>query len=102
MPKKTRKKKFKTTGDKDTVFSVLDDLVANFLLYDREEDEDLPKGDIEKLIENESLTVDDLVERFRDQMEEHLEDLLHTMERDDEDDEGTDLDDLDEDEEEDE
>jgi hypothetical protein len=72
MPKK---KKPKARADKETVFATLDDLVANLLIHDREGDEDLPQGEIEKMISSETLSVDDLVDRFRDALEEHLEDL---------------------------
>lgn len=94
MPKKP---KSKTRANKETVFTVVDDLVANLLINDRESDEDLPAGEIEKLIAKEVLSVDDIVEKFRESLEEHLEDLESNSEKEEEDDEEDELD-LDEDE----
>lgn len=54
--------------DKRSIYYVLgtvDDLVGDFLYYGRKEDEDLPRGEIERLIGKGSLTVDEIVERFR-------------------------------------
>ena len=42
------------------------DLVSNFLYYDRKEDEDLPVGVIQKSIANNEITVDEIVNHFRD------------------------------------
>lgn len=86
MPKTGSKRKKTTTADKDTVFAVIDDMVANLLIHDRENDEDIPKGDIERLIENETLSIDDMVDKFREALEEHLEDLTDSMRRQDEED----------------
>jgi len=67
------KKKVRVT--KQTVFEAIDDLVAKFLIHDREEDDHLPGGEIERMLASEALTVDDLVDKFRESLEEHLEDL---------------------------
>ena len=96
MPKP---KKPKSRANKETVFAVVDDLVANLLIRDREGDEDLPQGEIEKMISSETLSVDDIVEKFRESLEEHLEDLESPGDDEDEDDEDDgplDLDDEDE------
>jgi len=91
-----RKQKFR--ANKETVFTAIDDLVANLLIRDREDDDDLPEGEIEKMIASETLSVDDMVEKFKESLESHLEDLEGAAERDDEDeDEEGDLDDEDED-----
>lgn len=45
--------------------AVVPDLIGAFLYYDRKEDEDLPRGEIEAAVETGALTVDDIVERFR-------------------------------------
>jgi lipoate-protein ligase A len=86
------KKRKAGVADKDTVLAVLDDMVASFLIHDRENDDDLPRGEIERLVECEDLTIDEMVDRFREALEEHLEDLT-TAETPDEDEEETDLDD---------
>lgn len=85
-------KKPKTRANKETVFAVIDDLVANLLIREREDDEDLPAGEIEKMIAAETISVDDMVEKFRESLEEHLEDLETSSDDDDEDDEDSDLD----------
>lgn len=94
-----KKSKNTTVADKDTVFAVIDDMVANLLIHDRDRDEDLPRGDIERLITNESLSIDDMVDKFRESLEEHLEDLTDAARRpDDDDDDGPGDLDIDEDE----
>ena len=50
---------------KEYIFGSVEDLVSNFLYYDRKEDEDLPVGKIEELIEDKTISIDELVERFR-------------------------------------
>ena len=50
---------------KEIIFGSVEDLVSNFLYYDRKEDEDLPVGKIEELIEDKTISIDELVERFR-------------------------------------
>jgi len=50
---------------KEHIFGSVEDLVSNFLYYDRKEDEDLPVGKIEELIEDKTISIDELVERFR-------------------------------------
>lgn len=52
---KARRKHIETT---------LDDLVSNFLYYDRKEDEELPRGEIEAAVAAGEITVDEMVERF--------------------------------------
>jgi hypothetical protein len=54
------------------ILNTLDDMVANFLYYDRKEDDRLPVGAIERAIKKGKLTVDDLVTKFRESMEQGL------------------------------
>jgi hypothetical protein len=42
----------------------IDSLVADFLYYDRKEDEDLPRGVIETSIASGVVTIEEIVERF--------------------------------------
>ncbi len=53
----------------DTILRTVDDLVGELLYYGRKEDEDLPRGEIEALIALGALTVDQIVERFREALE---------------------------------
>jgi hypothetical protein len=56
------------------IFLTVQDLVANFLYYDRKEDEDLPRGVIEKMIEDKILTVDELALWFHSELNRVLKD----------------------------
>lgn len=47
------------------VIDTVEDLVSNFLYYDRKEDQDLPVGSVEAAIAAGEVTVDELVEIFR-------------------------------------
>lgn len=60
MSEKTRRQNIEDT---------LDDLVSNFLYYDRKEDEDLPRGAIEEAVEAGEITVDDMVKKFASGLE---------------------------------
>lgn len=55
---------------KKRILDTLDDLMSNFLYYDRKEDCDLEVGDIERAIEEGVITVDEMVEAFRAHLEE--------------------------------
>ena len=52
--------------------NTIDDLVSDFLYYDRGEDEDLPRGDIEKAIASGLVTVDEITAHFRKSLESNL------------------------------
>ena len=62
------------TARRETVFNTIDDLVINLTFYDRKEDEDLPLGVIEEMVKAGEVTIDEMVERFRQQLTENLED----------------------------
>ena len=49
----------------ETIDAVVDDLVMDFLYYDRKEDDDLGVGDIEIAISQGQITIDEIVERFK-------------------------------------
>lgn len=57
---------------KAVVLDTLSDLVGQFLYYDRKEDEDLPTGAIEKMIDKGQITVDELVEVFKTELTKGL------------------------------
>ena len=48
------------------------DLVTDFMYYDRKEDEDLPKGEIENSIKNGDTTVDEIIEVFSTELKKQL------------------------------
>ena len=53
-----------TTVRKDVILGVVGDLVADFMYYDRKEDDCLPRGAIEKAIEVGAITEDEIIEKF--------------------------------------
>jgi hypothetical protein len=59
--------------DKQMIRDTLGDLVSNFLYYDRKEDEDLPRGVIEKMYSNGEITIDEMAEWFKDALTGYLE-----------------------------
>lgn len=50
----------------DLILGAVGDLVTNLLYYDRKEDEDLPQGAIQLAVERRVVTVDQMVEKFRE------------------------------------
>lgn len=46
----------------------VDDLVGKLMYYDRKEDESLPRGAIEKLIEDGHTSLEDIAARFREKL----------------------------------
>jgi len=54
------------------VKGVISDSVLNFLVYDRKSDEYLPRGEIERLLTDGELTVDEIVNEFRMNLESRL------------------------------
>jgi hypothetical protein len=57
---------------RQNILTTVSDLVANFMYYDRKEDEDLPLGAIEKAVKNGLITEDDIVQQFRDKLKAGL------------------------------
>lgn len=53
---------------KELILNTVDDLVSNFLYYDRKEDEDLPIGSVEDSINTWEIDVSDIVSRFQDEL----------------------------------
>jgi hypothetical protein len=57
---------------KDKILDTVEDLVSNFLYYDRQNDEDLPMNVIEETIKNGEITVDEIVAKFKAELEKEL------------------------------
>lgn len=53
---------------KQQILNAIDGAVSDFLYYDRKEDEDLPRGAIEKAIKSGDITYGEIVERFKEQL----------------------------------
>jgi hypothetical protein len=49
---------------KQQILDVVDDCVSDLLYYDRKEDEDLPRGEIEKAIQAGEITAQDIADHF--------------------------------------
>lgn len=54
---------------KKLILDTVDDLVGGFMYYDRKEDPELERGDIEKAIESGIITIDEIVERFKSKID---------------------------------
>ena len=50
---------------KEIILANVEDMVTDFLYYDRKGDEDLPRGEIEEAIAKGEITVEEIVELFR-------------------------------------
>jgi hypothetical protein len=57
---------------KEHILGVISDLVSNFLYYDRKEDDDLPKGAIDKAVRDGEITIDQMVQAFREELEKGI------------------------------
>lgn len=51
---------------KENILATASDCGYNFIYYDRKEDEELPRGQIEEAIEAGEVTVDEIVEAFKE------------------------------------
>ena len=58
---------------RELILRTIDDLALDFAAYDRKEDEELPVGSIDDAVGAGEITIDEMVERFRDSLVEHLE-----------------------------
>jgi hypothetical protein len=50
---------------RDLILMTIDDMVANFIFYDRKEDEELPRDALERAVRDGVVTVDEIVDRFK-------------------------------------
>lgn len=51
---------------KQCILDEIENVVTKFLYYDRKEDEDLPVDSIERCIKRGNITVDEMVDKFRE------------------------------------
>lgn len=54
----------------DDIDGYIEDMISNFLYYDRKEDCQLPVGAIEEAVKSGELTIDEMVECFRKHLTE--------------------------------
>jgi hypothetical protein len=57
---------------KDYILGIVKDLCADFLYYDRKEDEDLSGDELEEAVKNGIVTIDEMVETFREVLVKNL------------------------------
>jgi len=57
----------------ENINSAIEDLVSDFLYYDRKEDEELKVGDIEKAIEKGEITIEQIVDKFKNRIIEVIQ-----------------------------
>ena len=57
---------------RDLILGTIEDLISDFLYYDRKEDEELFRGDIEEAIESGVVTIEEIVEKFSSELKKHL------------------------------
>ena len=56
--------------EKQVILDMIDDLVLRFTYYDRKESVALPRGSLERALEEGEITVDEMVNQFRKSLEE--------------------------------
>lgn len=58
---------------KELILINVRDLVTNFLYYDRKEDEELEYGEIEKAIKEGTITFEEIVNAFAENLKEQID-----------------------------
>ncbi len=58
--------------NRDRVLGLIEESVADLIYYDRKHDEDLPLGEIEKIVSSGEVTIDEIVNKFRFHLEKVL------------------------------
>ena len=61
-----------TVDKKELILDTISDIIAKFLWYDRKEDEELPRGEIEKAIKDGLITIEEICEKFKKELIEHV------------------------------
>ena len=56
----------------ENIKNTIEDLVSDFLYYDREEDEDLPRGAIQKAVKDDLITKEQIIKKFAESLNEGL------------------------------
>jgi hypothetical protein len=49
---------------KEIIFNTIDDLISDFIYYDRKEDDELPRGKIEETIKKGDVTKEEIINEF--------------------------------------
>jgi hypothetical protein len=57
---------------KNAILNTLDDTVSRFTCYDRKEDEEMPRGAIERAVRTGLITVDEMIDKFATELRKAL------------------------------
>lgn len=55
---------------REIILDTVSDLVSNFVYYDRKEDEDLSITDLDEAIQLHEITIDEIVDKFKDTLKD--------------------------------
>lgn len=69
---KTKTTKKKNTERRKHILLVTQDLVINFMSYDRKGDEELPRGEIQEALEAGEITLEEIVETFSRELYDYV------------------------------
>jgi hypothetical protein len=58
---------------KELILTTIDDAVSDLLYYGRKEDEELPRDAIDEAVRNGEITVDEMVAKFKQALDDGLE-----------------------------
>ncbi len=73
LSKRGQAKTMTTERLRERISASIGDLVLNWLVYDRKEDEEMPPGTIEHAIWDGRITIDEIVAAFRDELTDGVE-----------------------------
>jgi hypothetical protein len=59
---------------KEVILNTIDDLCSSFLYYDRKEDEELSMEQLNEAVKKGKITIDEMVEKFRKNLEDTFND----------------------------
>ena len=68
----TKKKRNNFMERKQLIVNTISDLCMDFLYYDRKEDDELTQNDLIEAVKNKEITIDQMVNVFRIQLESHF------------------------------
>jgi hypothetical protein len=57
---------------KELFLAIIEDVISDYLYYDRKNDDDLSIGDVNGLIESGCVTIDDVIDKFTTYLKECL------------------------------
>lgn len=61
------------SNTREMILGTVDDLLSDFLYYDRKEDEELPLNAIEQAVKNRVVSTDEIIAKFSKGLRDHLD-----------------------------